>query len=92
MSESVKVEVEISVEWLKDLFDTVGYRVKDADAFTQLINTPAFKQELADDIRNSYGAANDTYGDGCDAFESFADIVLSVIPEAQDALKQVEYN
>lgn len=90
MSKSVVVEVEISVKSLKELFGNIGYRVKDTDAFTQLINTPAFKQALAEDIRNSYDTANDD--DGGDAFESFADVVMSDIPEAQDALKQVEYN
>ena len=90
MSKSVVIEVEISVKMLKDMFSTVGYRVKSADAFAQLINTPAFKKALAEDIRNSYDAAN--LDDGGDAFESFADAVLSDIPEAQVAVNQVEYN
>lgn len=86
----VVVEVEISVKMLKELFRSAEYQVKDAAAFDQLISTPAFKKALADDIFNTYYEANqDNYGD---AFESFADVVLSDIPEAEVALEQLEYN
>ena len=87
---TIKLEIEVTVDTLREMFEQSEFEVKNEDAYIKLINSPKFKAVLAKDIWETYEAQH--WDDGGEGFQYFAQEKLADVPGVKRAIRSVEFD